>query len=601
MKDGFFYVCRSEYSAMKSILLRLPLLAATILCHAGHSTAQSASSAIAMNQTGFYTAGPKTAIIRSGQTEKFYITSPDLRDTLFTGTTGPVHVSALSGRKTCKADFSGVQQKGHFVLCTSGSGVSRPFVIGDSIHSTLAHAALKGFYFQRMSVSLPERYAGPWHRPAGHPDHTIYVHPSAASAGRPAGTVISSPGGWYDAGDYNKYIVNSGITTGTLLSLYEDYHPQLAFCKTNIPESGNSLPDLLDEVLWNLRWMLTMQDPLDGGVYHKCTTAEFEGFIRPEQASERRYVVQKSTAAALNFAAVTAQAARVFASFPVELPGLADSCREASVKAWAWAVANPNVIYDQGKLNAAFDPDINTGSYGDGQLNDEWLWASTELCITTSDESFLRPGVFPPALPLSVQSWSDVQTMAYFSLFRYRERLPSAIAAAVPGLQQRFLAFADSLAIAAANTAYATPMETDVRNFVWGSNAVCANQGILLLYAFRLSGDKKYRDLALSNLDYILGRNATGYSYVTGFGTRTPMHPHHRPSETDNVKEPVPGLLAGGPNPGQQDKCPGYPNNYPDESYLDDVCSYASNEIAINWNAPLVYLTFALEFLISEH
>ena len=586
---------------MKFLLLRLSVLAATVSCHAGYSSAQSTSSAIAMNQIGFYTSGTKTAIIQSAQIEKFYVTSPDRKDTLFSGTTGPVRVSALSGRKTCKADFSGLQQKGRFVLCTSGSGISRPFVIGDSIHSTLALAALKGFYFQRMSVSLPERYAGPWHRPAGHPDHIIYVHPSAASTERPTGTVISSPGGWYDAGDYNKYIVNSGITTATLLSLYEDYPGQLTYCKINIPESGNSLPDLLNEICWNLRWMLTMQDPHDGGVYHKCTTAEFEGFIRPELAVDRRYVVQKSTAAALNFAAVTAQAARVFATLPGDLAGLADSCREASARAWAWAVAHPDIIYDQTKLNVAFDPDINTGSYGDGQLNDEWLWAGTELYITTSDESYLRPGVFPPASPLTVQSWSDVQTMAYFSLFRHRERLTPAVEAAIPGLQQRFMGFADSIAIASVTTAYVTPMETDIRNFVWGSNAVCANQGILLLYAFRLSGDKKYRDLALANLDYILGRNATGYSYVTGFGTRTPMHPHHRLSETDNIKEPVPGLLAGGPNPGQQDKCPGYPNNYPDESYLDDVCSYASNEIAINWNAPLVYLAFALEFLFSEH
>lgn len=573
----------------------LPAVTALFLSSA---TAQS-PDAIRLNQVGFFPAGPKTAIVQPDTEGRFFITSPDFRDTVFSGFTGPLRTSALSGRQTRTADFSAFSRKGRFVLSVAGQ--SCPLLITDAPFTELATAALRGFYYQRMSVGLTEQFAGKWHRPAGHPDHIIYVHPSAASAERPAGSVISSPGGWYDAGDYNKYIVNSGITTGTLLSLYEDFPQQSSSIRLHIPESTNSLPDLLDEILWNLRWMLTMQDPHDGGVYHKCTTAEFEGFIRPELASDRRYVVQKSTAAALNFAAVTAQAARVFAAFPGELPGLADSCREASVRAWAWAVANPNVIYDQGKLNAAFDPDINTGSYGDGQLSDEWLWAGTELCITTSDESYLRPGMYPSVSPVTIQSWSDVQTMAYFSLFRHRERLTPAVAAALPGLKKRFMEFADNLVEGSASTAFATPMETDVRNFVWGSNAVCANQGILLLYAFRLSGDKKYRDLALSNLDYILGRNATGYSYVTGFGTRTPMHPHHRPSETDNVKEPVPGLLAGGPNPGQQDKCPGYPNNYPDESYLDDVCSYASNEIAINWNAPLVYLTFALEFLFSEH
>ncbi|MCO6478893.1 MAG: glycoside hydrolase family 9 protein, partial [Phaeodactylibacter sp.] len=143
--------------------------------------------------------------------------------------------------------------------------------------------------------------------------------------------------------------------------------------------------------------------------------------------------------------------------------------------------------------------------------------------------------------------------------------------------------------------AYLAPVENDADNFEWGSTAVCANQGIALIYAFRLTKDQKYLDYALANLDYLLGRNPTGYSFVTGYGDKTPLHPHHRPSETDGVAEPVPGLLVGGPNPDRQDKCPGYPSKAPDESYIDDVCSYASNEIAINWNAAFVYLVFGVE------
>jgi endoglucanase len=135
------------------------------------------------------------------------------------------------------------------------------------------------------------------------------------------------------------------------------------------------------------------------------------------------------------------------------------------------------------------------------------------------------------------------------------------------------------------------------RDFVWGSNSVAANQGILLIQAYKLSGDRKFLEHALANLDYLLGRNATGYSFVTGFGHKTPMFIHHRPSEADDIPEPVPGLLAGGPNPGRQDGCD-YPSDIPDEAYSDSVCSYASNEIAINWNAPLVYLVAAVEALI---
>ena len=131
---------------------------------------------------------------------------------------------------------------------------------------------------------------------------------------------------------------------------------------------------------------------------------------------------------------------------------------------------------------------------------------------------------------------------------------------------------------------------------MWGSNAVAANQGILLVQAYLITGQNKYLNAALSNLDYILGRNATGYCFVTGFGSKSPMHPHHRPSVADGIDEPVPGLLAGGPNPGKQDGCK-YEYSEPETTHVDLDCSYASNEIAINWNAPLVYLVNAIEAL----
>jgi endoglucanase len=138
-------------------------------------------------------------------------------------------------------------------------------------------------------------------------------------------------------------------------------------------------------------------------------------------------------------------------------------------------------------------------------------------------------------------------------------------------------------------------MGKTARDYAWGSSSVAANQGIALLYAYRLSKNQKYLYGALGNLDYLLGRNATGYCLLTGFGSKRVMHPHHRLSIADGVVDPIPGLLSGGPNPGQQDKCAGYPNKFADESFTDSDCSYASNEIAINWNAPMAYLAAALE------
>jgi endoglucanase len=158
----------------------------------------------------------------------------------------------------------------------------------------------------------------------------------------------------------------------------------------------------------------------------------------------------------------------------------------------------------------------------------------------------------------------------------------------------RLIYLANSLRTVADTTPYGIAMGKR-SDFTWGSNAVAANQGLILVQAYRLTRDTSYLRAAVANLDYIMGRNPTGYSFVTGVGTKTPMFPHHRPSHADTIVAPVPGLLVGGPNPGQQDHCAGYPSSLPALSYLDAQCSYASNEIAINWNAPIAYLSAAID------
>ena len=112
-------------------------------------------------------------------------------------------------------------------------------------------------------------------------------------------------------------------------------------------------------------------------------------------------------------------------------------------------------------------------------------------------------------------------------------------------------------------------------------------------------GDELFGKIMAEELkpaDYILGRNATGYCSITGAGSKSPMHPHHRPSVADGIVDPVPGLMVGGPNPAMQDHCH-YEFTEPETAYSDNSCAYASNEIAINWNAPAVYVLNAFEAL----
>ncbi|ACE85719.1 glycoside hydrolase family 9 protein [Cellvibrio japonicus] len=543
---------------------------------------------IKLNQVGFLPAASKLAVVPEVAATAFQLLDSDTHRVVYSGELTSAANWVPAQERVKLADFSGITEPGIYQLRVEGVEDSHSFPIGTEVYRDLAAASIKAFYYNRAGTALLSQHAGIYARQAGHPDTQVYVHGSAASQARPEGTVISSPKGWYDAGDYNKYIVNSGISTYTLLAAYEHFPLLFNEQNLNIPESNDDMPDLLDEILWNLEWMLTMQDPHDGGVYHKLTNKNFDGTVMPHQATSQRYVVQKTTAAALDFAAVMATASRVFAAYEAQRPGLAAQMREAAESAWAWAQTNPAVFYVQ-------PADIRTGEYGDRSLADEFAWAAAELYITTGDDSYYT-AMNAAGTENTVSSWGDVRGLAWISLAHHRDNLTDLadqdlIASRVTGL-------ANSLHNTWQASAYRVSMQTN--HFVWGSNSVALNQGIVLVQAYRLSGERRYLDAAQSMLDYVLGRNATNIAQVTGFGTRSTLHPHHRPSEADGIEAPIPGFVAGGPNPGQQDRsdCPvSYPSAVTARSYLDHYCSYASNEIAINWNAPLVYLVAAVQAL----
>lgn len=169
---------------------------------------------------------------------------------------------------------------------------------------------------------------------------------------------------------------------------------------------------------------------------------------------------------------------------------------------------------------------------------------------------------------------------------------------------QQLKDYCEQLIARVPTSSFQAPYGDRKEEFGWGCLAEnCCVPGVALLYADRYIAPDRYRGYALQNIDYLLGRNATGYCYVTGFGQKSPMHPHHRISSSDGIEKPFPGMLVGGPNPMQQDKVAGnlvYPSSFPDESYLDEEPSYASNEIAINWNASLVALLCWMDALKSQ-
>lgn len=557
--------------------------------------------AIKVNQVGYYPREQKVAVIEPSVKQKIFTLRDAKGKTVWKGRAVRNSVSPFTGKVRQVVDFSKVTGEGTYTLCAGKQ--RQQVIIRNNAFAEVADKAMKAFYLQRMSMPIEKEYAGEYARPMAHPDNKVLVHPSAASEGRPAGTVISSPYGWYDAGDYNKYIVNSGFTIGVLLQAYQMNKAYLDKMNLNIPESGDYMPDFLDEIMYNLKWMETMQDPTDGGVYHKLTTPNFEGFVMPSECHQQRYVVQKTTQATLDFAATMTLAARIYCEYPA-YRRFAGQALQMAERAYAWAVRNPREYYNQDAMNEKYEPKVFTGAYGDNNAEDEFFWAATELFLATGQNAYLEQAKQFAPKDYSVPTWGNVaglgvQQWLNHSILNKVEDLGID----VQKMKSDLLAFCNDCISRIPTSSFHCPHGNRTQDFPWGSNSeMCAGQGIALLYAYTLTADRKYLDAAISDADYLLGRNATGYCFVTGFGTKPVMHPHQRISHADGIEAPLPGFLAGGPNPGQQDRetCKTYPSDAPDESYTDDMNSYASNEIAINWNAYLVGLMSWLDATLSR-
>ena len=524
-----------------------------------------------INQVGFRPSDPKQFALvgASGNVEIVNASG----QTVLTVTPGAASYWDASGQNVQLVDFSNLKAEGKYSIKVGGQVLRQDLVVKENTFADVYKAAIKWFYYQRASMALESSYAGQWSRAAGHTNSSVELHNSTGASG-----TIQSSKGWYDAGDYGRYIVNSGITTYTLLSLFEHFPEFFKTAKWNIPADG-SLPDLLAEIKWNLDWMLTMQAN-DGSVYHKLTSLGFPGDVMPAQDNLKLYVIGKSAEAAFDFAGVMALASRVYKPFD---SNYASKCLEAAKKAYSWGSNNMNVHF------TANPSGVSTGAYEGSDATDEKLFAGTELAITTGDGSYKQSGTTP-----YVSWWGGMDGLATYGKATHASVFSDASEA-----KQKILSTADGF-VDRTKSGFGVVMAKD--DFNWGSNSSAANQGVWLLHAYYLTGDEKYYTAALKALDYMLGKNPLDMSFVTGYGTKSPKMPHHRPSTSDNVQDPIPGMLVGGPQPGGEDvgsadewKCADYRTGFAATSYTDQRCSYATNEVAINWNAPLAYLAGALE------
>lgn len=539
------------------------------------------TTAIKVDQAGYLPGALKIALV-SAPAREFEVKHSSTGKTVFRGRLGEPVKDAESGDTLQAADFSKLTKAGRYYLEAPGVGRSWTFSIGNDAYSRPWYLAMRSYYAQRCGTAVD---LGP-EFPGFRYDACHAVGAFHASSGKTG--PAPSKKGWHDAGDYGRYIVNSGITTGTLLWTYELYAPKAAKVRLNIPETSNKTPDLLDEIRWNLEWMLTMQDT-DGGVWHKQTTEKFSGFVMPDKDTMPSVVIGvgqapwKGSCATADFAAVMAVAARVYKAHD---PAFASDALKAAEGAWQWLEKNPNVLF----RNPA---GVNTGAYGDRSCADERLWAAAELYRTTRGADYEKAfaGAWP-ALKETIrgegpQSWANVAPLGMWTY---------ALAQG-PGseeITQLIIKAADQVARRSAANGYRIAMTA--KDYVWGSNAVVANYAMQLLVANALRPDARYRDAALDHIHYLLGRNTHSLSFVSAVGENAMRHPHHRPSGADRNDAPWPGFLAGGPNARRQDEAmKKLPDGLaPAKMYLDGQASYATNEVAINWNAPLVFVLAAM-------
>ena len=534
------------------------------------------SRIVTVNQLGYPPALPKYAL--SSQPADSFRVVLNGGATLFRG---PMvlwkSADGATGHTVYRGDFSALRLRGEYRVVTSRGDTSCLFAIADSVYDPLFRSSLRGFYLQRCGLLGAQ--AGVYQHPPCHQlDGTF--HSSTDTSGLHPAT-----GGWHDAGDYGKYVVNAGISAGTLLLACEMFPSRFGSDDLGIPESGNGVPDILDEVRYELQWFLTMQRG-DGAFWFKVTREQFEGFIMPQNDTGTRYIYAVSSTATGDAVAVLARAARMFASYDT---AFARSCREAAERGWQFLSAHADIVPAGGFTNPS---GTVTGEYGDKNDSDERLWAAAELFETTGDSTYhnaFQGGLLSGSQFSGTMWWGDVRPLALLTYLHSKQ--PAAVAAVQSDLLTSLASYCSSQVARKNASGYQTVLQPG--EYYWGSNSSAMNAAVLLLAGGVAAGDTSFVMAAADQLHYVLGVNGLSRSFVTGFGENPPLQPHHRPSGSDGIAAPVPGLLVGGPNQYRQDdvlQALFTTSTPPALCYADSLPSYASNEIAINWNAPLVFV-----------
>ena len=532
-----------------------------------YASSRPYAPSININQVGYRTDAEKIAVFRdvTDQTE-FKVVNADTKEAVYKGKLENKKENSTADEINWTGDFSSVKTAGKYYISCEGLDDSYTFEIGGKVYSDLIEDSVRMLYLQRCGVEIEDEKFG--HAACHTKEATIYG----------TSDKIDVCGGWHDAGDYGRYVVPAAKTIADLLYAYQAA-PDLYGDNTNIPESGNGVPDILDEARFELEWMMKMQAS-DGGAYHKVSCETFPGYVMPTKETAPLIVTPVSSTATADFCASMALAAEFYEKYDKDF---AKKCMDAAEKSWAWLEANPDFLFTNPK-------DIVTGDYGDKTDKDERYWAAVQMYRATGDQKYIS-GVSKAYTGLDWSTVGDYGNIAILTMKgadKNSDLYKKAYSAVISQ--------ADSMVKTINDSSYGSALT----KYNWGSNMTIANAGIILGLANELTGQESYFNAANSELGYLLGINPVGTCFVSGYGTVSPEHPHHRPSMV--VGHAMKGMLAGGVNQNLEDSAAkAYCRDLPAaKCYIDNSESYSTNEITIYWNSPLTYLLSLTEKAASS-
>lgn len=477
-----------------------------------------------------------------------------------------------SGDDVYLADFSAFQTPGTYYIQTDTAHRSLHFSIGKQVYTDVFTSTMKAYYFLRCGCALDSEYAGPFtHGKCHHKPALLWEDRSVE---------LDVSGGWHDAGDYGRYVTAASCAVAHILYAYKLYPAVFENRDLHIPESGSGIPDILSECRQELEWILKMQRK-DGGVYHKATTQVHAPFVMPEEDTAQMFVFPVCSLDTADFTAVCALASGIYEKYDQDF---SKRLLDAAILSGEWLSKSPDFLGFENPEGC------NTGDYSERTDVDNRFWALAELYAATgckeyhealekaSHQIFSKVG-------FGYHSIGGLGSLAYILCDKQvNPKLKKK-------LENSFLKQAKKLAKVSDSCGYGAAMTKF--DYIWGSNMVLLKNGMIFAVADWIEKGSKYRTYAERQIHYLLGVNATGYSYVTGTGEFNVQNPHLRPAYADGIDECIPGLVSGGPNmflndPDAKILIP--KDTPPMKCFADDLGCYSLNEITIYWNSPAVFL-----------